>query len=115
MQAAQFGIRQPQDRLVVIDDCALRDAEVRVIDISTKGDRARPDRWEFFNGVYYCHLSFGLIFENAQLGRAIIRHGAISVEMIGSEVEPETDGWVKGADRFQLERAHLHGEHLERL
>ena len=30
------------------------------------------NRWKFFNGVYDCHVGFGLIFENAQLGRAII-------------------------------------------
>src|SRR4029077_13507811 len=99
----------------VINNRALRDAEVCLICISTKGDCARADRGEFFDCVYHCHVGFGLIFENAQLGRAIIRYRAIPIEMVGSEVEPESDGWAKGADCFELERAYLYGEHIERL
>src|SRR6266496_4945128 len=115
MQAAQFAVCQPQDRFVVIKDRAFRDTEVRLIDISTKRDLARANRGKFFDGVYHCHVGVGLIFENAQLGRAIISHGAITVEMVRSEVEPKADGWMKGADRFQLERAHFNSEHIEWL
>ena len=113
MQAAQFGVRQPQDRFVVIKDRAFRDTEVRLIDISTKRDLAQANRGKFFDGVYHCHVSVGLIFENAQLGRAIISHGAITIEMIGSEVEPETDRRVEGLDRLQLKRAHFDCEHVK--
>src|SRR6266478_3008601 len=113
MQAAQFVVRQPQDRFVVIKDRAFRDTEVRLIDISTKRDLARTNRGKFFDRIYHCYVGVGLIFENAQLGRAIISHGTITVEMVGSEVQPEADGWMKGFDRFQLERAHLNREHIE--
>ena len=56
-----------------------------------------------------------MIFEDAQLSRAIISHGAITIEMVGSEVEPETDGRVKAADTFKLKRAHFNRKHVEWL
>src|SRR4029077_7284935 len=99
----------------VINNRALRDAEVCLICISTKGDCARADRGEFFDCVYHCHVGFVLLFVNGGLGRAIIRYRAIPIEMVGSEVEPESDGWAKGADCFQWARAYLYGEHIEPL
>ena len=115
MQATQFYVRQRQDCLIVINDCALRHSEVCLIGISTKRDWARPNRGKLFDGVYHCHVRFGLIFKNAQFGRAIVRDGAISVQMVGGEVEPDADRGTKAADCFQLERTYFHREHVERL
>src|SRR5205814_10070633 len=85
------------------------------IGIGAKRDRARADIRYFFYGIYDRHIGIGLIFKNAQVCRTILRYRAITIEMVRSEVEPETDGWMKGANRFQLERAHLHREHVECL
>src|SRR5437667_3573093 len=115
MQSAELTIRQPQDGFVVINDCAFRDAEIGSIRVSAKGDLARANRGKFFDGVYYCYIRFGLIFENAQLRRAILSHGSVTIEMVRSEIEPDADGRVKSAGRFQLERAHFHREHIESL
>src|SRR5205814_9926667 len=45
----------------------------------------------------------------------VISNRAITIEMVGSEVEPETDRWAKRADCFQLKRAYFDREHVERL
>src|SRR6266516_1030302 len=99
----------------MVNNRTIRKLEIRLIGVRAKGDLARANRGKFFDSVYDCHVGIGLIFENAQLGRAIISHGAITVEMVGSEVQPEADGWMKGFDRFQLERAHLNREYIEWL
>jgi hypothetical protein len=76
-------------------------------------------RWsncrKHFRGVDDGDILLGLIFENAQLGRAIFSDGAITIQMVGSEIEPEADRRTKCADRFQLERAHFNRQHVQRL
>src|SRR5439155_20445988 len=102
MQSAQFNVRQPHDGFVVINDCAFRDAEVGLICVSTKGDLARANRGKFLDGVYYCQIRFGLIFENAQLRRAILSYRSVTIKMVGSEIETDDYGGVKSAGRCQV-------------
>src|SRR5947207_528797 len=75
----------------------------------------RSNFWQRFSRVDDCDILFGLVFENPQLGRAVVSDRAITIEMVGSEVEPETDRWAKRADCFQLKRAHFNREHVEQL
>ena len=56
-----------------------------------------------------------LVIENAQLGRAIVSYGAITIEVVRSEIEPQAYRRTKCADRFQLERAHFNRQHVQRL
>src|SRR5204862_3914955 len=94
---------------------SFRESEVSTIGVGAKRDRARADARYSFASVHDCHIRIGLIFKNAQLGRAIFRYRAITIEMVRCEVKPETNGWMKGANRFQLERAHLYRKHVEWL
>src|SRR5439155_11709611 len=113
MQATQFRVGQPQNGLVSINDRPFGETKVRLINIRTKRDGAGANPGHFFNRINNCNIGGGLIFENAQLSRAIIGHGAITIEMIGREVKPETDRWAKAADSFQLKRADLERQHIE--
>jgi hypothetical protein len=56
-----------------------------------------------------------LVFENAQFSRAIFSYGAITIEVVRSEVQPEANQRTKSADPFELKRTHFDGEHVERL
>src|SRR4029077_10669363 len=40
---------------------------------------------------------------------------AITIQVVGSEVEPEAYRRTKFADCFQLERAHFNRQHVQRL
>jgi hypothetical protein len=62
-----------------------------LIGISAKSDRARANSGDFLNRINDRDIVRGLIFKNPQLGRAIIGNGAIPVEMVGSEIKPQTD------------------------
>ena len=113
MRATQFRIGQAQNGLVLINDRPIGEPEIGLIGISAEADFARSNFRKTFRCVDHCGIFLSLIFENAQLGRAIIGHGAITIEMIGSEVEPETDRRVEGLDRLQLKRAHFDCEHVK--
>src|SRR5206468_7374718 len=96
-------VRQTKHRLVLVNNRTIRKLEIRLIGVRAKGDLARANRGKFFDGVYHRHVGVGLIFENAQFGRAIIGHGTITIEMVGSEVKPKANGWAESTDSFQLE------------
>ena len=115
VRAAQFGIGQTQNDLVLINNRSLREPEIGLIGVGAEGDLARPNVRQTFRRVDHRDIFRRLIFKNAQLGRAIIRDGAITIEMIGSEVEPETYRWPESLDRLQLERTHFYREHIELL
>ena len=68
---------------------------------------------QIFRGVDHRGVVRGLVFEDAQLGLAIFANRAIAIEMIGREVEPDADLGMEIADRFELKRAHFHGQHRE--
>ena len=100
---------------VSINDRAFGEPKIASIGIGAEGDRARSNRRQVFRAALTTATSsVGLIFENAQLGRAIFGDRAIAIEMVGSEVEPDADRRTKGADRFELERAHFDRQHVER-
>ena len=86
MRAAQFGIGQTQDGLALIGDRSFGQAEVGSIGISAKGNFARSNFRQTIGRINNRHVLPSLIFKNTQLGRAIIRHGAISIEMIRCKV-----------------------------
>src|SRR6266511_133463 len=115
MQATQLSIGQSQNCFVAVKNRAFRDSEVSTIGIGAKRDRALTAIRYFFDGIQDCHIAIGLMFKNAQLGCTIFRYRAITIEMVRSEIKPETDGWMKSANRLQLERAYLHREHVVRL
>ncbi|KAG0505079.1 MAG: hypothetical protein Udaeo_15980 [Candidatus Udaeobacter sp.] len=86
-----------------------------MIGISTKSNPRWSNCRECFRGVDDSDILLGLIFENAQLGRAIFSDGAITIQVVGSEIEPEADRRTKFTDCFQLERAHFNRQHVQRL
>ncbi len=74
---------------------------------------ARLNPGQAFSGINNCDVFRGLIFKNPKFGRAIFGDGAVTIEMIGGEVEPKCDGWPKSFDCFQLKRTHFDCEHVE--
>ena len=98
-----------------MNNCAVREPEIGAIGVSTECDPARSNLGQRFSGVDDCDILLGLVFENAQLGRAVLSDRMITIEMVGSKVEPQTDRWAKPADCFQLKRAHFDRQHVEPL
>ena len=68
-------------------------------------------RRQIFGDVDYRGVVRGLVFENAQLGFPVFADRAITIEMVGREVEPDADLGMKIADRFELKRTDLHRQH----
>ena len=91
MQAAQFCIGQTENSRVLINDRPFREAKIRLIDVSAERDRARTNPGQSLHCIYNGDIVGRLVFKNAQLGRALIGHRAITIEMVGSKVEPETN------------------------
>src|SRR3954447_3816985 len=103
MQAAEFRFRQAQHDIAVINNRAFENAEISLIGISTESDLVRANCRQFVQSVYHRHIGVALIFKNAQLGGAIIGDGAITIEMVWSEIEPQADRRTKRANPFELE------------
>ena len=113
MRAAQFCFGQPEDRLVLINDRAFGQPKVGPIGISAEGNLTRLNLRQAFSGINNCNVFRRLIFKNPKFGRAIFGDSAITVEMIGGEVEPKRDGRPESFDCFQLKRTHFDCEHVE--
>src|SRR5207248_9615886 len=113
MQAAQFCIGQTENSFVLVNDRPFREAKIRLIYVSAKRDRACTNPRQSLHCIDNSDIVGRLVVKNAQLGRAIIGHRAITIEMVGSKVEPETNWWVEALDGFELERADFNREHVE--
>src|SRR5262245_4978837 len=115
MKPRQLCICQAEDRLIFINDCALRQPEISAVGISAESNAAWSNGRKRFCSVNDRYVLLGLVFENAQLSRAIFGDGAITIQMVGSKVEPEAYRRAKGPNGFQLERAHFNRQHVKRL
>src|SRR5690348_3534587 len=59
-------------------------------------------------GIQHSKVTDSLVFEDARLGGGISVHGAVPVEMIGSQVQEHADVGTEGIDEFELEAAEFH-------
>ena len=113
VRAAQLRLRHPQDRRVLINDRSALESEIGPVGVSAKGHRARRNFRQRLAGVHNRDVVARLVFENPQLGCAIFGHGRITIEMVGSEVEPDADRRSKRPDGFELKRTYFNGEDIE--
>ena len=113
VRAAQFRVRHPEDRRVLINDRSAFEAKIRLVRVGAEGDRPRRDFRQRFAGIDDRDVIRRLIFKNAQLGRAIFRDRAIAIEMVRGKIQPDADRRPEGPNGFELERAHFHREHIE--
>src|SRR5215470_11678662 len=98
MQPAELRVRQAQDRLIFIKDCGIRYPEIGAIGIGAESNPGWSNCRKGFRSVHDRDILLGLIFENAQLGGSILSDGAITIQVVGSEVEPEAYRRAKCAD-----------------
>src|SRR5260370_9961197 len=113
MQSAKFCIGSAENDFVLINDRPFREAKIRLVDVSAERDRACTNPRQSLHCIDNGDIVGRLVFKNAQLGRAIIGHRAITIEMVGSKVEPETNCWAEPLDGFELERADFNREYVE--
>src|SRR5262249_43286561 len=88
MQTAQLGVSQAQNRLIAINDGAVRKPEISAIGISAESDTARSNFRKYLCSIDDRDILLGLIFENTQLSRPILSDRTITIQVVRSEVEP---------------------------
>ena len=72
---------------VSINDRSAFETEIRLVRISAESDRPRRDLRQCLGRIDDRDVVRGLIFKNAQLGRAIFCDRAIAIEMVGREIQ----------------------------
>ena len=91
MQASELRVGQSENGLVSVNNRAIEEPEIGLIGVGAEGEPARSYLRQSFHGVDHRDILLGLVFENAQLGCAIIGHRVIAIEMVRREVKPEAD------------------------
>jgi hypothetical protein len=97
----------------LINDRAAFEPEIGLVGIGAESHSARRNFRERLAGVYDRDVIGCLVFENPQLGGAVFGNGGITIEMVGSEIEPDADRRSKRPDGFELEGTDFHGEDIE--
>ena len=115
-EPAQLRVSHAEDGLTFINDRPPSDKRKSArLRIGAESNPGWSNCRKRFRGIDDRDILLGLIFENAQLRRAIFRDRAITIEVVGSEVQPDADRRPECPDGFELERAHFNCQHIERL
>jgi len=75
-----------EDGLVLVNDRAGFETEIRLVRVGTESHPARRNFRQRFAGVDHRDVVGCLVLEDPQLRGAVFSHRAIAIEMIGREV-----------------------------
>src|SRR6185369_862558 len=64
-------------------------------------------RRDFVIEIQHSEIVRRLVFENTRLGRSVVLHRTMAIEVIGRDIQNDGDLRTEGLDRFQLKTRNL--------